>query len=83
VSKKASEEKPTFEAALVRLEEIVARLEQGEETLESAMGLFEDGMRMARLCQEQLQEAQGKIEKLVETARGEVAAEEMRPEELP
>jgi exodeoxyribonuclease VII small subunit len=76
------EKKPTFEQALGRLEEIVARLEQGEETLESAMSLFEEGMRMARLCQQQLQEAQGKIEKLVETARGQVKTEEMKPEDL-
>jgi len=82
LTKKQSEEKPAFEQALNRLEEIVARLEQGEETLESAMSLFEEGMRMARLCQEQLHEAQGKIEKLVETARGQVKAEEIQPEEL-
>lgn len=82
MSKKTPADNPTFEQALARLEEIVTRLEQGEETLESAMGLFEEGMRMARLCQQQLQEAQGKIEKLVETARGDVKTEEISPNEL-
>jgi len=72
---------PTFEKALERLEEIVARLEQGEEGLDRAVGLFEEGMKLFRHCERRLKEARGKIEKLVEGAEG-AHAEPMAPEEL-
>ncbi len=56
----------TFEQALARLEEIVSRLEAGEEGLEEAIALFEEGRRLSDLCQERLATAQQQIEKLVE-----------------
>jgi len=78
-SKKPSE--PTFEQALQRLEEIVARLEQGEEGLDRAVNLFEEGMKLFRLCERRLKEARGRIEKLVENAEG-AHLEPMPPDEL-
>jgi exodeoxyribonuclease VII small subunit len=72
---------PTFEQALHRLDEIVARLEQGEESLGAAVSLFEEGMKLFEMCEQRLKEARGKIEKLVESAEG-ARAEPMRPDEL-
>ena len=37
---------PDFETALKRLEEIVTRLENGELTLDSALQLFEEGIKL-------------------------------------
>lgn len=66
-------EVPSFEAALKQLEEIVQRLEKGELTLEESLKLYEDGIRLSRLCHSKLEEAEGKIELLVKDARGELA----------
>jgi len=65
----------SFEQALARLEEIVSRLEAGEEGLEEAIALFEEGTRLSRSCQERLSAAQAKIEKLLETTSGRLATE--------
>ena len=64
---------PTFEAALQKLETIVQRLEKGELTLEESLGLYEEGIRLSRLCHAKLEEAEGRIEQLVKDARGDVA----------
>ena len=63
---------PTFEAALQKLETIVQRLEKGELTLEESLALYEEGIRLSRLCHGKLEEAEGKIELLVKDARGDV-----------
>lgn len=63
-------ETPSFEAALKQLEEIVQKLEKGELPLEDSLALYEEGIRLSRLCHAKLEEAEGKIEKLVKDARG-------------
>lgn len=55
----------TFEEAMARLEEIVARLEAGESGLEESMALFEEGVGLARFCQDRLAAAEGRLEMLV------------------
>ena len=77
---------PTFEAALKQLEEIVQRLEKGELPLEESLRLYEEGIRLSRLCQGRLEEAEGRIEVLVKDARGEAAVDrsgQPRTEPLP
>lgn len=66
---------PRFEEALKQLEDIVARLEKGELSLEESLRLYEQGIGLARLCHAKLEEAEGKIEVLIKDARGEVAAD--------
>jgi exodeoxyribonuclease VII small subunit len=63
---------PTFEGALQKLETIVQRLEKGELALEESLALYEEGIRLSRLCHAKLEEAEGKIELLVKDARGDV-----------
>jgi exodeoxyribonuclease VII small subunit len=70
-----SAETPRFEDALKQLEDIVARLEKGELSLEDSLRLYEQGIGLARLCHAKLEEAEGKIEVLIKDARGEVAAD--------
>ncbi|NIM07120.1 MAG: exodeoxyribonuclease VII small subunit [Armatimonadetes bacterium] len=72
-----SKKELTFEQALDRLEEIVSSLEAGDKGLEEAIALFEEGTKLSNLCQEKLSAAQGKIEKLVEGAGGELSSEEL------
>jgi exodeoxyribonuclease VII small subunit len=75
---------PTFEAALQKLETIVQRLEKGELTLEESLALYEEGIRLSRLCHAKLEEAEGKIEQLVKDARGDAALDaEGRPRTKP
>ena len=61
---------PSFETALKQLDEIVQRLEKGELPLEESLRLYEDGIRLSRLCHGKLEEAEGKIELLMKDARG-------------
>lgn len=54
----------TFEAAVVRLEEIVRALENGQTPLEDSLSLYEEGIRLVRLCNERLDGAEQKIKLL-------------------
>ena len=58
-SNKAAEppRKGDFEKSLVRLEEVVKRLESTDLSLDEAMKLFEEGVKLSRECQKQLEEA--------------------------
>lgn len=56
-----SRRKPGFETQLKELEQIVARLEQGDLTLEESLKLFAQGIQLARACQQALQEAEQKV----------------------
>jgi exodeoxyribonuclease VII small subunit len=55
----------SFEAALARLESIVARLEGGDLELEAALASFEEGVALSRRCAEQLERAERRIEVLM------------------
>jgi len=66
-------DEPTFEQALEALETLVERLEKGELALEESLKLYEEGIRLSRLCHGKLEEAEGKIEMLLTDARGEPA----------
>ena len=54
-----------FEKRLVRLEEIVEKMETGELSLESSLKLFEEGVRLSRECNTQLSEAEQKVKLLL------------------
>ncbi|MBR0302219.1 MAG: exodeoxyribonuclease VII small subunit [Clostridia bacterium] len=55
-----------FEAALARLEEIVASLERGKCELDESLSLFEEGVSLVKLCTEKLDGAEQKIRILTE-----------------
>jgi len=60
----------SFETSLQALEEIVHKLEQGDLPLEDSLGLFEQGIRLARECQERLSQAERRIEVLLRDHQG-------------
>lgn len=58
--------KKSFEAALARLEQITEELTSGDESLESSLKKFDEGIKLAGFCHEQLSEARAKVEILLE-----------------
>jgi len=60
-----------FEAALKRLEEIVAKLERESVGLDESVALFKEGKTLALRCEQLLKDAQASIET---TARGDAPA---------
>lgn len=56
----------TFEAAVLRLNEIVRLLENGNESLDNSMKLFEEGTALASYCYDELHTAEQKITQLTE-----------------
>ena len=69
-----------FEKSLKELETIVERMEKGEQTLEASLKDFERGNALAEACRQSLQEAEQRIEKLVEKSGG-FEREPFEPEE--
>ena len=63
-------EEMTFETALRELEDIVARLEQGEVDLEDSISLYERGQALKAHCEAKLKAAEGRLERVVQGARG-------------
>lgn len=59
-------EQESFETLYKRLEEAVAKLEEGGLTLDQSIELYEEGAKLARRCQELLQQAELKVTKLQE-----------------
>ena len=62
---------PDFERALKRLEEIVRKLESGELALDTALELFEEGIRLSRFCNTTLDQAERRVEILLKNESGE------------
>ncbi len=67
--------KPSFEAALAKLESIVETMEQGDVPLAELLGKYEEGTRLLRHCEARLKEAELKIEKLKKEKDGTVGFE--------
>mgnify|MGYP005838637245 FL=1 len=58
--------KKTFEDALEKLEEITRELESGDLSLEASLKKFEEGITLARFCNNKLEECQHKVSLLLE-----------------
>jgi len=54
----------SFEEAYARLEEIVARLEAGELSLDESLALYEEGQRIAQHCGALLDAAELRVEQV-------------------
>lgn len=70
----------SFEAALEQLQTTVKRMESGELSLEVSLKCFEEGVRLTRLCQEQLSAAEKRVELLMKAnADGSVELQPFTP----
>ena len=54
--------KPTFEDSVIRLEAIIEAMEKGDTPLAELVAKFEEGSKLLKDCQAQLEEAELKIE---------------------
>ncbi len=68
-----------FETSLKKLEEIVQRLENEQVPLEESLRLFEEGKKLARACETELQQAENRIRQLMAGERGEVVEVPLAP----
>jgi exodeoxyribonuclease VII small subunit len=59
-----------FEQAMARLETIVAELERGELPLDQSLRIFEEGIRLSKTCLKMLEDAEHKVEILVQEKDG-------------
>ncbi len=55
-----------FEDSLAELEQLVEQMEQGDISLEESLKSFERGVKLTRTCQKALQEAEQKVQILLE-----------------
>ena len=55
----------SFEKKLTRLEEIVQKMEAGELSLDDSLKLFEEGVKLSRDCNKELNQAEQKVKKLM------------------
>ena len=63
-------EEMSFEQALAALEDIVQQLERGDVPLDKSITLYERGEKLRAACQNRLDAAQARIEKIVAGADG-------------
>lgn len=61
-----AEKKQTFEQAMLRLEEIAAKLEGGEAPLDESLKLFEEGTKLMGKCNAMLDAAEQKVTTLLQ-----------------
>jgi exodeoxyribonuclease VII small subunit len=59
-----------FEQAMARLEAIVTELEKGDLPLDDSLRIFEEGIRLSKTCLKMLEEAERKVEILVQEKDG-------------
>lgn len=80
MSKAAKATEPaTFEDAMTRLESIVETMETGDLPLEQLLARYEEGTRLVQMCQERLDAADLRIQKLDPAPDGEPVAEDFDP----
>jgi exodeoxyribonuclease VII small subunit len=68
----------TFDAALAELEQTVAELEAGGLPLEQTIARYERGVALEQRCEQLLADAELRVRRLVEGARGALAVAELR-----
>ena len=62
--------KKTFEENMLRLEEIVNKLEKGDAQLNESLRLFEEGTQLVSTCRKELDQAEQQVVKLMKGPDG-------------
>lgn len=65
----------TFEDAMRRLEEIARLLEAGDLPLEESLQIFEEGVRLSRICNSKLDAIEARLEVLIRRDDGRLERE--------
>jgi len=58
-----------FETAMKRLEEIVNALESGKVDLDESLALYEEGIKLVKLCDTKLKDVEAKAVKILENSQ--------------
>lgn len=66
----STDDAPDVEATLMRLEEIVAALENEDVSLQRSLTLFEEGVQLADQLKQRLEESELRVKQVVEDAEG-------------
>ncbi len=69
-------EKPTFEKAFSRLEEILEKMSAGAVPLEESLSLYEEANKLIETCSKKLTTAEKKIQILIKSPSGKIAIDE-------
>ena len=69
-----------FEDALKKLESLVEAMEADDLPLETLLAKYEEGMKLAKVCQEKLAEAELKIQQLEKSAANEIKLKPLSPD---
>ena len=70
----------SFENAMERLEEIASMLESGDFTLDEALKLYEEGVKLIGVCETKLKKVEGSVKILI-NKEGELIEEDFTPDE--
>lgn len=70
-----------FEDALARLETIVTELERGDLPLNDSLKMFEEGIKLSKTCLKMLDDAERKVEIMVQDKDGQKRVEAYSVEE--
>jgi exodeoxyribonuclease VII small subunit len=62
-----------FEEAIEKLDAIVSKLETGSASLDESLALFEEGVKLVKICNEKLDSAEQKVRILTESEDGVVS----------
>ncbi|WP_232696103.1 exodeoxyribonuclease VII small subunit [Brevibacillus daliensis] len=63
---KEQAEELQFEEAMQRLEEVVRQLEEGDVPLEKSIELYQEGVKLSRLCTSKLDDIEAKVIQLLD-----------------
>lgn len=55
-----------FEKSLAELESLIEKMEAGDTSLEQSLQLFEQGISLTKNCQSALEQAEQKVQQLIE-----------------
>lgn len=72
-----------FETAMTRLEEILHTLEDGGESLDASLKLYEEGIELIRACTLRLEQAEQKVKVLQIQADGQAVLSDFDKGEKP
>ena len=64
-----------FEEAMEKLEESVKKLESGNMSLDESLATFEEAVKLVRICNDRLENAEQKVKMLTESSEGTVSEE--------
>ena len=62
----------SFEDSFARLEQVIQKMETGDLSLDVSVSLYEEGMRLARHCGEELDDAELRVNELLAAVANEL-----------